>query len=295
MNLSNLRGSLVALVTPFDQEGNPDFHCLGQLIDWHLAAGTDGIVILGTTGESSTMTQEEDDAVCKFTVERVSGRIPVIAGSGSNCTQSMLERSLKFQELGADGLLLIAPYYNKTNEEGMARHFLTIADQVEIPCILYNVPGRTGCSIPVEVVERLARHPRICGIKEASGNLGYAMEVARLLSDDFVMYSGNDDMTVPLLSIGASGVISVLANILPTETHRMVMRYLEGNPAGAASIQLGYLELIHNLFSEVNPIPVKTALSLMGKCESHMRLPLYDMSESARKTLAVSMRKAQLL
>lgn len=184
MNLSNLRGSLVALVTPFDQEGNPDFHRLGQLIDWHLTAGTDGIVILGTTGESSTMTQEEDDAVCKFTVERVSGRIPVIAGSGSNCTQSMLERSLKFQELGADGLLLIAPYYNKTNEEGMARHFLTIADQVEIPCILYNVPGRTGCSIPVEVVERLARHPRICGIKEASGNLGYAMEVARLLSDD---------------------------------------------------------------------------------------------------------------
>lgn len=295
MNLSNLRGSLVALVTPFDQEGNPDFHRLGQLIDWHLTAGTDGIVILGTTGESSTMTQEEDDAVCKFTVERVSGRIPVIAGSGSNCTQSMLERSLKFQELGADGLLLIAPYYNKTNEEGMARHFLTIADQVEIPCILYNVPGRTGCSISVEVVERLARHPHICGIKEASGNLGYAMEVARLLSDDFVMYSGNDDMTVPLLSIGASGVISVLANILPTETHRMVMRYLEGNPAGAASIQLGYLELIHNLFSEVNPIPVKTALSLMGKCESHMRLPLYDMSESARKTLAVSMRKAQLL
>ena len=295
MNLNHLRGSLVALVTPFDQEGNPDFERLGYLIDWHLAAGTDGIVILGTTGESSTMTQEEDDAVCKFTVERVSGRIPVIAGSGSNCTQSMLERSLKFQELGANGLLLIAPYYNKANEEGMVRHFLAIADQVEIPCNLYNLPGRTGCSIPVSVVKRLAAHPRIAGIKEASGDMGYAMEIAALLSEDFVMYSGNDDITVPLLSIGATGVISVLANILPAETHRMVWDYLNGDTEGAAEMQLRYLELIHCLFSEVNPIPVKTALALMGKCESHMRLPLYDMSESARKTLAISMRKAQLL
>lgn len=285
----------MALITPFDDEGNPDFHRLGQLIDWHLTKGTDGIVILGTTGESSTMTQEEDDAVCKFTVERVGGRIPVIAGSGSNCTQSMLERSLKFQELGADGLLLIAPYYNKANEEGMTRHFQTIADQVSIPCILYNVPGRTGCSIPVKVVERLAAHPRICGIKEASGDMGYAMEIAGLLSDDFVMYSGNDDITVPLLSIGARGVISVLANVLPAETHCMVQKYLEGDSAGAAAMQLKYLELINGLFCEVNPIPVKTALSMMGKCEAHMRLPLYDMSEPARKTLAVSMRKAGLL
>ena len=285
----------MALITPFDDEGNPDFQRLGQLIDWHLTKGTDGIVILGTTGESSTMTQEEDDAVCKFTVERVGGRIPVIAGSGSNCTQSMLERSLKFQELGADGLLLIAPYYNKANEEGMTRHFQTIADQVSIPCILYNVPGRTGCSIPIKVVERLAAHPRICGIKEASGDMGYAMEIAGLLSDDFVMYSGNDDITVPLLSIGARGVISVLANVLPAETHCMVQKYLEGDSAGAAAMQLKYLELINGLFCEVNPIPVKTALSMMGKCEAHMRLPLYDMSESARKTLAVSMRKAGLL
>lgn len=295
MNLSNLRGSIVALITPFDREGNPDFHRLGQLIDWHLAMGTDGIVILGTTGESSTMTQEEDDAVCSFTVERVAGHIPVIAGSGSNCTQSMLERSLKFQELGADGLLLIAPYYNKANEEGMTRHFQTIADLVDIPCILYNVPGRTGCSIPIKVVERLSAHPRICGIKEASGDMGYAMEIARFLSDDFVMYSGNDDITVPLLSIGARGVISVLANVLPEETHYMVTRYLEGDSAGAAAMQLKYLELIHGLFSEVNPIPVKTALSLMGKCEAHMRLPLYDMSEAAKNMLAASMKKAELL
>lgn len=295
MNLRNLRGSIVALVTPFDQEGRPDFYRLGQLIDWHLAMGTDGIVILGTTGESSTMTQEEDEAVCRFTVERTAGRIPVIAGSGSNCTQSMLERSLRFQELGASGLLLIAPYYNKANEEGMYHHFLTIADQVEVPCILYNVPGRTGCSIPVRVVERLCSHPNICGIKEASGDMGYAMEIARLLSEDFVMYSGNDDITVPLLSIGACGVISVLANILPAETHLMVMKYLDGDPSGAAVMQLRYLELIHNLFSEVNPIPVKTALALMGKCEAHMRLPLYHMSEPARKILAASMRKAELL
>lgn len=294
-NFSQLNGSIVALVTPFDQEGNPDFERLGQLIDWHLENGTDGIVTLGTTGESATMTQEEDDEVCRFTVERVGGRIPVIAGSGSNCTQAMLERSLKFQELGADGLLLISPYYIKANEEGMYRHFADIADRVDIPCLLYNVPGRTGCNIPVGVVERLSRHPRICGIKEASGDMSYAVKIARLLSDDFVMYCGNDDITVPLLSIGARGVISVLANILPSETHQMVTAYLEGDADTASRMQLAYLELINNLFTEVNPIPVKTALDLMGRCSAQMRMPLYAMSEGARQNLAGSMRRVGLL
>lgn len=295
MNLRGQRGSFVALITPFDQEGNPDFERLGQLIDWHLASGTDGIVTLGTTGESSTMTQEEDDRVCRFTIERVAGKVPVIAGSGSNCTEAMLERSLKFQEMGADGLLLISPYYNKTNEEGMYQHFKTIADQVDIPCILYNVPGRTGCAIPVSVVERLSTHPQICGIKEASGNMSYAMEIARFLSDDFAMYSGNDDITIPILSIGGSGVISVLANIMPAETHQMVMDYLEGNPRDAVQAQLNYLELINNLFLEVNPIPVKAALAMMNRCGGRLRLPLYEMSEEAKARLAASMRRAGLL
>lgn len=294
-NFSQLNGSIVALVTPFDQNGNPDFERLGQLIDWHLESGTDGIVTLGTTGESATMTQEEDDEVCRFTVERVAGRIPVIAGSGSNCTQAMLERSLKFQELGADGLLLISPYYIKANEEGMYRHFADIADQVDIPCILYNVPGRTGCSIPVSVVERLSRHPRICGIKEASGDMSYAVKIARLLNDDFVMYSGNDDITIPLLSIGARGVISVLANIMPSQTHQMVTSYLSGDTEAASRMQLEYLELINSLFAEVNPIPVKTALGLMGRCSGQMRMPLYPMSAGARDSLAGAMRKAGLL
>lgn len=295
MNLRGLTGSIVAIVTPFDEAGNPDFEALGNLIDWHLEAGTDGIVSLGTTGESATMTQEEDEEVLRFTIERVAGRIPVIAGSGSNSTQAMLERSVIFEEMGADGLLLISPYYNKANEEGMYQHFKVVADAVNIPCILYNVPGRTGCKIPASVVGRLAQHPMIYGIKEASGDMSYAMNIAQYLSDDFVMYSGNDDIIVPMLSIGASGVISVLANVMPTETHQMVRSYLDGNVEEARKIQLENLDLIHKLFIEVNPIPVKTALGLMGRCGSLMRMPLYQMSENAEAALAAAMREAGIL
>lgn len=295
MNLRGLKGSIVALVTPFDENGDPDFNQLGDLIDWHIANGTDGIVTLGTTGESATMLQEEDDEVCRFTVERVAGRIPVIAGSGSNCTQAMLERSLSFEAMGVDGLLLISPYYNKTNDEGMYMHFKTIADAVHIPCLIYNVPGRTGCNISESVVARLSRHPMIYGIKEASGDMSYAMKIARYLSDDFVMFSGNDDITIPILSIGGSGVISVLANIMPHETHEMVMNYLNGHTAEAAASQLRYLELINNLFLEVNPIPVKSALGLMNKCGDNLRMPLYNMSYGAKDALSATMRKAGLI
>ena len=222
-----VRGSLVALVTPFNEDGSVNFEKLGELIDFHLENETDALVILGTTGESSTMSHEEDNAVCEYTVKRVAGRIPVICGSGSNDTRTMLEKSLAFERLGADGLLIITPYYNKANEEGIYRHFATVADAVKIPCILYNVPGRTGCSISEANVARLSKHPNIIGIKEASGNISYAAKIARYLSDDFVMYSGNDDMIVPMLALGASGVISVLANVAPRETHRMVMDFLE--------------------------------------------------------------------
>lgn len=290
-----VRGSLVALVTPFHEDGSVNFEKLGELIDFHLENETDALVILGTTGESSTMFHEEDNAVCEYTVKRVAGRIPVICGSGSNDTRTMLEKSLSFERLGADGLLIITPYYNKANEEGIYRHFATVADAVKIPCILYNVPGRTGCSISEANVARLSKHPNIIGIKEASGNISYAAKIARYLSDDFVMYSGNDDMIVPMLALGASGVISVLANVAPRETHRMVTDFLEGRVKEARDLQLKLLEVTNDLFIEVNPIPVKEALNLMGKDVGGYRLPLCPMTEAHRETLRRSMAAAGLI
>lgn len=295
MSHPTIRGSLVALITPFNEDGSVNFDKLGELIDFHLANSTDALVILGTTGESSTMSHEEDNAVCEYTVKRVTGRIPVIAGSGSNSTQTMLEKSLSYERLGADGLLLITPYYNKTNEEGMYLHFKTVADAVKIPCILYNVPGRTSCSISVANVARLSQHPNIVGIKEASGNMSYAAKVAKYLSDDFAMYSGNDDMIVPLLSIGASGVISVLANIAPKETHQMVFDYLEGRTDNARRAQIELLDVINDLFIEVNPVPVKEAMNLLGMDVGGYRLPLTQMSEAHRETLRSSLAAAGFL
>lgn len=290
-----IQGSIVAIVTPFHQDGSVNFSKLGELVDWQIQNGTDGIVALGTTGESATMTDEEDDAVCEYVLTRVNGRIPVIVGSGSNCTASMLEKSLRYQAMGAQGLLIIAPYYNKTNEEGMYRHFATVVDAVDIPCILYNVPGRTGCSISEGVVKRLAGHPNVMGIKEASGNMSYACKIARYLGPEFAMYSGNDDITVPILSIGGSGVISVLANILPKQTHDMVMAYLSGDTAAATAAQLRYLELINSLFLEVNPIPVKAALNMMGWEVGPCRMPLYEMSQGAAQRLRAALEEAGLL
>lgn len=290
-----IQGSIVAIVTPFNQDGSVNFSKLGELVDWQIQNGTDGIVALGTTGESATMTDEEDNAVCEYVLKRVNGRIPVIVGSGSNCTASMLDKSLRYQAMGAQGLLIIAPYYNKTNEEGMYRHFATVVDAVDIPCILYNVPGRTGCSISEGVVKRLAGHPNVMGIKEASGNMSYACKIARYLGPDFAMYSGNDDITVPILSVGGSGVISVLANILPKQTHDMVMSYLSGDTAAATAAQLRYLELINSLFLEVNPIPVKAALNMMGWEVGPCRMPLYEMSQGAAQRLRAALEEAGLL
>lgn len=290
-----IQGSIVAIVTPFHQDGSVNFSKLGELVDWQIQNGTDGIVALGTTGESATMTDEEDNAVCEYVIKRVNGRIPVIVGSGSNCTASMLDKSLRYQAMGAQGLLIISPYYNKTNEEGMYRHFATVVDAVDIPCILYNVPGRTGCSISEGVVKRLAGHPNVMGIKEASGNMSYACKIARYLGPEFAMYSGNDDITVPILSIGGSGVISVLANILPQQTHDMVMAYLSGDTAAATAAQLRYLELINSLFLEVNPIPVKAALNMMGWEVGPCRMPLYEMSQGAAQRLRAALEEAGLL
>ncbi len=290
-----IRGSIVALVTPFLPNGEVNYDKLGELVDFHLENQTDALLILGTTGESSTMSHEEDDEVCRYVVKRVAKRIPVIAGSGSNSTQTMLEKSKSFEAIGADGLLLITPYYNKTNEEGMYLHFKTVADAVSIPCILYNVPGRTGCAISENNVCRLAQHPNIIGIKEASGDITYAAKIARHLSEDFVMYSGNDDMIVSMMSLGCAGIISVLANVLPKETHDMVFDYLNGDMEKAKEAQLRYLDLVGALFAEVNPIPVKEALNLMGMEVGGYRLPLTAPTQATRERLKKAMKEAGLL
>lgn len=290
-----VRGSIAALITPFLPNGEVNYEKLGELVDFHLQNKTDALLILGTTGESSTMSHEEDDEVCRYVVNRVAKRIPVWAGSGSNSTQTMLEKSKSFEKIGVEGLLLITPYYNKTNEEGMYLHFKTVADAVSIPCILYNVPGRTGCAISENNVCRLAKHPNIVGIKEASGDIGYAARIACHLSDDFVMYSGNDDMILSMMSLGCSGVISVLANVLPKETHEMIFDYLNGEPEKTRAAQLKYLELVNALFAEVNPIPVKEALNMMGMEVGGYRLPLTAPSAATKERLQKAMKEAGLL
>lgn len=290
-----VRGSIAALITPFLPNGEVNYEKLGELVDFHLQNQTDALLILGTTGESSTMSHEEDDEVCRYVVNRVAKRIPVWAGSGSNSTQTMLEKSKSFEKIGVEGLLLITPYYNKTNEEGMYLHFKTVADAVSIPCILYNVPGRTGCAISENNVCRLAKHPNIVGIKEASGDIGYAARIARHLSDDFVMYSGNDDMILSMMSLGCSGVISVLANVLPKEIHEMIFDYLNGEPEKTRAAQLKYLELVNALFAEVNPIPVKEALNMMGMEVGGYRLPLTAPSAATKERLQKAMKEAGLL
>lgn len=295
MKFKGTKGSIVALVTPFNSDGSINFSKLDELVDFHIENHTDGILVLGTTGESSSMTHEEDNDVAERVIRRVDGRIPVIAGSGSNCTETMLEKSRACQSIGADALLLISPYYNKANEEGMYRHFATVADSVDIPCILYNVPGRTGCSISVSNVERLSKHENIVGIKEASGSMSYAAKIAHCVSDDFALYSGNDDIVLPILSIGGSGVISVYANVMPRMCHDIVADYLAGNREVALANYIKYLPLMNALFMEVNPIPVKEAMNQMGMGVGPFRLPLYEMTDAHKADMRKYLEKAGLI
>ena len=288
-------GAGVALVTPMNENLEVNYDKLEELLEEQIAGGTDAIIACGTAGEASTMSHEEDAAVVAHTIKVVGGRVPVIVGSGSNCTATQIEKSIQYQNMGADALLLISPYYNKANTEGMYRHFAETADAVHIPCILYNVPGRTGCSIPVSVVERLSKHPNIVGIKEASGDMSYAMKIARCVGPDFALYSGNDDITVPLMSIGGSGVISVYANVMPAMCHQIVDDYLHGRQDQAVANHLKYLQLMNDLFLEVNPIPVKTAMNLLGLNVGPMRLPLCEMSEANAAVLRATMEEAGLL
>lgn len=288
--MSIFEGSGVAIVTPYENN-SIDYDKLGELLEWHISENTDAIIICGTTGETSTMTIEEHKETIKYAISKVNRRIPVIAGTGSNNTRHAIEMSKYAEEVGADGLLVVTPYYNKTTQQGLISHFTAIADSVEIPIILYNVPGRTGMNIEPETVLELSKHKNIQALKEASGNISYVAEIARICPDDFNIYSGNDDMIVPVLSLGGKGVISVVANILPKKTHELVNSYLEGDIVTSRDIQLSMNGLINSLFIETNPIPVKTAMNLMGMNVGNLRLPLTNMNESNLNTLINEMNK----
>ncbi len=282
-----LKGSMVALVTPMDEENRINYPKVAELLEWHIENGTDGLVILGTTGEASTMTFEEEKEFVAFCNDKIAKRVPMIVGSGSNSTATAISNSQAFAELGADYLLVVTPYYNKTNNEGMIRHFESIADSVTVPIIMYNVPSRTGCNITPEVVGKLAKHPNIMGIKEASGDISYVMSISQYINENFALYSGNDDVIVPLLSVGGTGVISVWANIMPKEVHDLVRLYLDGKTAESLAIQIKYLDLIAALFYEVNPIPVKAALNWMGWEVGSLRMPLGEMGAEAYQRLVL--------
>jgi len=288
-------GSSVAIVTPFYADGSVNYDKLKELIDFQIANGTSAITICGTTGESSTMTIEEHIEVTDFAVKYANKRITVIAGSGSNDTMAALEISKEAEKSGADALLLVTPYYNKATQKGLVLHYQYIADRVNTPIILYNVPSRTGCSFTVDTYKELSKHPMINGVKEASGNFTLLSQTLAECGDDFNVWSGNDDEIVPMMSLGAKGVISVLANITPRLVADMTAACLAGNFKAGADLQLKYYDLIKKLFIEVNPIPIKAAMNLMGMDVGGNRLPLCDMEESNLEKLRLSMQKAGLL
>ncbi|MCI8284841.1 MAG: 4-hydroxy-tetrahydrodipicolinate synthase [Firmicutes bacterium] len=278
------KGAGVALVTPF-KNNKIDFDNYGELIEWQIAEGIDAIIACGTTGEASTMTDEEQIEVVSYAVQKAAGRVPVIAGAGSNDTNHGIALSRELEKCGPDGLLHVTPYYNKCTQKGYIQHMTAIADSVNIPIILYSVPGRTGVNVQPKTALELSKHPNIVGLKEASGNISQCAEVCRLTPDDFAVYSGNDDMIVPLLSLGGQGVISVLANVIPKDTHDMADKFLNGDTAGARKLQLDTKPLTDALFAEVNPIPVKAALSIMGKSNMEYRLPLCEPEEATIELL----------
>lgn len=288
-------GAAVAIVTPMNENGSVNFAKFAELIDWQIEQGTDAIIVCGTTGEGSTLSPEEHVAVVKFCIQKVNHRVPVIAGTGSNDTAFSVKLSKEAEEDGADGLLLITPYYNKTSQKGLIAHFTAVADAVNIPCILYNVPGRTGMTITPETCLELSRHENIVGIKEASGNLAQAARIAALCGDDLVLYSGEDGLIVPMMSLGGKGVISVLSNVAPKEAHEIVASCLKGHFEEGRRLQLKYLALVDALFSDVNPIPVKEALNLMGKEVGPCRLPLVPMSDTGRENLKKCLAEVDLI
>ncbi|GAB4297118.1 MAG: 4-hydroxy-tetrahydrodipicolinate synthase [Desulfuromonadia bacterium] len=288
------KGSIVAIVTPFSQ-GAVDFEKLRELVEFQISGGTDAIVPCGTTGEASTLDYEEHMAVVKTVIDQVKGRVPVIAGTGSNSTSEAIELTRQAKEAGADGVLLVTPYYNKPTQEGLFRHYSAIADAVAIPQILYNVPGRTGVNMLPETVARLASHPNIVAIKEATGSLQQASEILSLCGDRIDVLSGDDFITFPMMACGAKGVISVLANIMPETVARLVDAFFAGNLETARRLHLQTLKIGNAMFIESNPIPVKTALGMMGKCSDELRLPLCPMSEGNRSKLQGILKEYSLI
>ena len=288
------KGAGVAIVTPMHEDGSINYDKLEELIEYQIANSTDAIIICGTTGESSTMTHGEHLKTIMFAIDKTAGRVPVIAGTGSNCTETAIMMSKEAASYGADALLLVTPYYNKATQKGLIAHYTAIADAVpETPIILYNVPSRTGCNILPETAAALCKNVKnIVGIKAASGDLSQIAKMMSLADGAIELYSGNDDQVLPILSLGGQGVISVLSNVAPRETHDMVMKYLEGDLDGARKLQLDMIPLISALFCEVNPIPVKTALNLMGKEVGPLRMPLCEMEPANQEKLAKAMRDA---
>lgn len=290
------KGAGVALITPFHEDGSVNYEKLTEILEEQIAEGTDAIVAVGTTGEAATLTEDEHIEVVAHTVKVVNHRIPVIAGTGSNCTATAIDLSQRAEKAGADGLLLVTPYYNKATQKGLYAHYKAIADAVSIPCILYNVPGRTGMKIePKTMADLYYNVKNIVGVKEATGDVGSTAELMRLVDEDFLLYSGEDGIIVPLLSIGGSGVISVLSNVAPKETAEICKKWFAGDVKGAWEEQKRALPLIHSLFMEVNPIPVKAGMNLQGKAVGGMRLPLTEMEEAHQEVLKEEMRRYGIL
>lgn len=288
-------GAGVALVTPFHADGSVNYEKFAELIDFQIENGTDALIIAGTTGESSTLTEEEHVEVLRFAIEHTNHRVPVIAGTGSNDTAFAVSLSQEAEALGADALLLVTPYYNKTTQRGLYMHYKTIAESVKIPVILYNVPSRTGMTIEVETAAQLAEIDNIVAMKDAVGNISYTAKLIERCGDTLTVYSGNDDQIVPMMSLGAKGVISVLSNVMPRETHDLAMAALNGDYKTAAALQLSMLKLVNALFIETNPIPVKEAMNQMGMEVGACRLPLYDMAPANIEVLKAELAKHGLL
>ena len=294
MNARVFTGSGVALATPFTNDGI-NFEAYGNLIEWHISSGTDALIACGTTGEPSTMTADEKMDVIRFAVDTAAGRVPVIAGTGGNDTREAVAQSRQAEKLGADALLVVTPYYNKTTQRGLVMHYNAIADAVDMPIIIYNVPSRTGLNMTPETLNTLSAHPNICGMKEASADITQITEMARLCGDKLALYSGNDDHVLPLLSLGGQGVISVVANVAPRQMHELVAAYMAGDIARSRQLQFQLNPLTKQLFIEVNPIPVKTALLLMGHDMGPLRMPLIDMAQGTLDSLTAAMKEFGLI
>ena len=294
MKKTIFQGMATAMVTPMDARGDIDYEAMGRFIDWQIGSGINALVVMGTTGENATIEPEDQTEVIRFTVERTAGRIPVIAGTGTNNTEHVLRNTREACRVGADAVLVVTPYYNKATQNGLIRHFYTVADASTVPVIVYNVPGRTGVNIQPKTLAALAEHPNIAAIKEASGNMAQMVEMAALCADKVDIYSGEDALTVPMMAMGAKGTISVLSNVVPAQSVAMTDACLAGDYRTAAAWQCKLLPLINALFSEVNPIPAKAAASAMGFGEDFLRLPLTPMEEAARCKLYEEMRKLGL-